>query len=202
MVYCSGLENQAGKTPETAEMADSCGLERAPDAMFAACSADGDGTEVGTPDHLYFVEDETAKAIKIGRGRNIRARVSTLQTGNPNPIRLIGSVDGQGWQEPFWHCAWQLQHRRGEWFDDGPELRAAIRAIRHGEEWTPHVYPLVILEDGEVPCEHEWRDHLAVAFADYEDEALGERLTTRAAYRCANSIVFSWHPFTLGSDAP
>lgn len=50
VVYCSGLENLAGKAPETAEMADFCGLERAPDAMFANCSADSDGAQVGTPD--------------------------------------------------------------------------------------------------------------------------------------------------------
>lgn len=52
MVYCSGLENLAGKAPETAEMADSCGFQAAPDALFAPCSTGNDGTEVGTRPRL------------------------------------------------------------------------------------------------------------------------------------------------------
>lgn len=48
MVDCSGLENLAGKAPETAETADFCGSQAAQDAPFRTCSDAPDGTGVGT----------------------------------------------------------------------------------------------------------------------------------------------------------
>lgn len=48
MVYCSGLENLAGKPQETAENAEICALGDAPEAMFAEGSASSVGLQVGT----------------------------------------------------------------------------------------------------------------------------------------------------------
>ncbi len=48
VVDCSGLENLTGGLPKTSEMAGSCGLHPAPDALFAPCSAPSDGALVGT----------------------------------------------------------------------------------------------------------------------------------------------------------
>lgn len=49
MVYCSGLENLAGKVPETAETAELCGFGDAQDALFTERSDGRDGAKVGTP---------------------------------------------------------------------------------------------------------------------------------------------------------
>lgn len=52
MVYCSGLENLAGKAPETAETAELCGFGDAQDALFTERSEGGDGANVGTRPRL------------------------------------------------------------------------------------------------------------------------------------------------------
>jgi hypothetical protein len=49
VVDCSGLENLAGKSPETAETVDLCGSHPAQDATFTGRSARRDGAKVGTP---------------------------------------------------------------------------------------------------------------------------------------------------------
>jgi hypothetical protein len=48
VVECSGLENLAGKPPETAETVDLCGPQPAQDATFTGRSAGRDGANVGT----------------------------------------------------------------------------------------------------------------------------------------------------------
>lgn len=140
-------------------------------------------------DHLYFIEDATAGAIKIGRGNDAVSRLRSCQTGNPNKLELIDAIPNLGWQEAFWHCAWQLDHILGEWFQDTPELRAAMAAARSGEDWTDHVPPLVLLESGEVPELGEWQEHMLDAMDAYADVALDEA-PIMALARAAQWAIF------------
>ena len=40
---------------------------------------------------LYVISDDAGASIKIGRSANVYARLTTLQTGNPRPLRIIGA---------------------------------------------------------------------------------------------------------------
>lgn len=141
-------------------------------------------------DCLYFIEDVAAGAIKIGRGNDALNRLRTCQTGNPRPLELIDAIPNKGWQEAFWHCAWQFNHVRGEWYEADDELRAAIRAIRAGEDWTDHVPPLVLMDNEEVPDLGEWREHMLDAMDAYEEVVLIGCCPSLGAREAAAMAIF------------
>ena len=80
---------------------------------------------------LYFVEDPASDAVKIGWTVNsVRRRLSQLQTGNPNPLNLLGIIKGPKKLEDEWQDKFSASFIRGDWFNDSKELRAAISARR------------------------------------------------------------------------
>jgi prophage antirepressor-like protein len=70
--------------------------------------------EIGT--HLYIMQ--CRGNYKIGRSNNVDARLSTLQTGNPDPIVLYKSWKDLGRYERVVHIKAETFLRRGlgEWF--------------------------------------------------------------------------------------
>jgi hypothetical protein len=158
------------------------------------------GDDAYTCDALYFIEDADAGAIKIGRGNDPASRLATMQTGNPRKLALIDALPNMGWQESFWHCAWQLSHIRGEWFEATDELRAAIRAIRAGGDWTDHVPPLMLMDDGEAPDIGEWQEHLLDAMDAYEEVALIGCLPDMKAKEAASRAIFDFDGLCIMSQ--
>lgn len=43
---------------------------------------------------IYFIHDQTSRAIKIGCARDPRQRLSTLQTSTSNRLVLLGTTAG------------------------------------------------------------------------------------------------------------
>lgn len=166
MVEGSGLEIPCANQHDSAENAGICGGIDAQEAPFTPCSDDDDGTEVGTGDNLYFIQDG-AGPIKIGRGGNARKRLALLQVGNPRPLKLLAEIVGDGCMEPFWHICFSPFRIRGEWFSNEPALLRAIGSVRRGREWviyTPMIHPAA--DD-----EGEWQEHMLDALDAYQDYA-------------------------------
>ncbi|THI87138.1 MAG: GIY-YIG nuclease family protein [Nitrospira sp. CG24A] len=67
---------------------------------------------------VYFVIDRSSSQIKIGRSKDVPKRVRTLQTGNPNPLELMGWVlSGHDTStERTLHKRYGAKRGSGEWF--------------------------------------------------------------------------------------
>ncbi len=72
----------------------------------------------------YFVKGVGTDLIKIGRTTNLPTRLSTLQTGSPVKLKLIGlaEVDEGEVKHLF-----RRDRVYGEWYKDSPRLRKFIR---------------------------------------------------------------------------
>lgn len=137
-------------------------------------------------DNLYFVEEEESGHIKIGRGRDAFARLSSLQVGNPRKLTLLDEFDNLGWQEDFWHVCWAALRVRGEWFKGAPELRAAIAEVRKGGDWTDHTFVLTEFE-----CDvGEWQEHMLDAMEFYEQIVLDDECSMMSAEKAALMGIF------------
>jgi|SRR6185437_15998535 len=54
---------------------------------------------------------------KVGYTRqDVAKRISALQTGNAEQIRLVGVVTGTIFDEARWHDFFSAKRKRGEWF--------------------------------------------------------------------------------------
>ena len=80
------------------------------------------------PPRVYFIAvgDE---AIKIGVAQNVEARMASLQTGNHEKLRLIGSIPGDVTTEKKFHRVFAKYHVHGEWFKAAPPLLQFIEFI-------------------------------------------------------------------------
>ena len=67
---------------------------------------------------VYFVRDSSSDAIKIGRSKKVRQRVTKLQTGNLNFLELMGWLESKDdvVAERDLHQIYQAHHLSGEWF--------------------------------------------------------------------------------------
>jgi hypothetical protein len=73
---------------------------------------------------IYAIGSETNQ--KIGFSSNVQQRLSTLQTGNPEKLRIhhtIEVVDGDRARlvEKMLHKAYSHKRVKGEWFDMSPK---------------------------------------------------------------------------------
>lgn len=73
---------------------------------------------------IYFVE--CGGLVKIGKATDVRARLSSMQTGNPEPMTLLGEVPGGRADESDLHQRFRSFRVRGEWFRYSGELRTFI----------------------------------------------------------------------------
>jgi len=70
---------------------------------------------------VYFILDTVSNAVKIGKANNIDSRISDLQTGNPNALRLIHYIDCESEEQSFvlerkLHNQYKELRLIGEWF--------------------------------------------------------------------------------------
>lgn len=89
---------------------------------------------------VYFIQDTATAAVKVGFClKKPEKRLAALQTGNSNPLRLVGHVPGSDTHESHLHRRFSRFRIQGEWFSC--EILAHIDAIlkcRSLEEWlTP-----------------------------------------------------------------
>lgn len=94
-------------------------LGGAVDAMEAGLAA-RDGSSV------YFAS--AGNRVKIGWSKQVGTRLAQLQTGNPDPIKLLGTVPGGRAKERKIQDRFAHARVHGEWFEATPELLAFIGA--------------------------------------------------------------------------
>lgn len=84
---------------------------------------------------VYFIACEPLEAVKIGyTSGKPRARMASLQTGCPSPLKLLASVPASLDDERRLHEAFTPLCIQGEWFRNECKLRDLIHWItQHGE---------------------------------------------------------------------
>ncbi len=86
--------------------------------------------------HVYFLEAVgcSPAVVKIGVSSFVLARISSLQTGMPFKLRLIGYVTyptdtAARSAESKLHKKFKAKRLEGEWFELTPKIRASIMAM-------------------------------------------------------------------------
>jgi hypothetical protein len=84
---------------------------------------------------VYLLQDEQA-ATKIGISADPRGRIASLQTGHPQPLRLLKAIrcrttaDARAVERDL-HIHFERQRMNGEWFDlSDRQVRRAITLAR------------------------------------------------------------------------
>ena len=66
---------------------------------------------------IYFIADDEANTIKIGRAASPQERLETLQTGNSHKLRLVKIIEGGGYELEYQlQTQFNSHHLNGEWF--------------------------------------------------------------------------------------
>lgn len=78
---------------------------------------------------VYFIQAIAGGPVKIGRSITPTERLSSLQTGNPMPLRIIATIPGGAFAERALHRAFADDRVKGEWFSPSRELMAFIAEI-------------------------------------------------------------------------
>ena len=73
---------------------------------------------------VYFIHD--GEHVKIGWSADPEQRMSSLSTGNPRPLRLLGAIRGSESDEKNLHAALAPLRANGEWFRAEPWLLSMI----------------------------------------------------------------------------
>lgn len=81
------------------------------------------------PAFVYFIQRGEGGPIKIGAASNPAARLSTLQTGSPEPLRLLAATPGSLDDEAALHERFASARLSGEWFEPTADLIALIEQV-------------------------------------------------------------------------
>lgn len=83
------------------------------------------------PGKVYFIAAQSGE-IKIGHSRTPKARLVRLQTGHPDRLTLLATVDGGVDLEREYHNRFSGHRIKGEWFHPHRDIWAEIVRINHG----------------------------------------------------------------------
>lgn len=86
-------------------------------------------------DDLYFIQAGRNGPVKIGRTKEIKARMRMLRSANANELTLLRLLKGRGWEEPIWHKVFEDFRLRGEWFEPCPTIWEAAERASFDREW-------------------------------------------------------------------
>jgi hypothetical protein len=75
---------------------------------------------------IYFIQAGNNGPIKIGIAKNPSKRLSQLQVGATEELRLLGVMNGTEQHENDIHHQFAVHRVRGEWFSPTPELLTYI----------------------------------------------------------------------------
>ena len=78
---------------------------------------------------IYFIQNETTRAVKIGKSNDPVERLRAHQVSSGELLTLLGTMEGNGPEEQTLHALFNCHHQRGEWFKGSPELLEHIKLL-------------------------------------------------------------------------
>lgn len=82
---------------------------------------------------IYFIQNKETKHIKIGYSKDVRKRLSEIQTTSPHELTILTTCEGGIEMEKELHHKFSNSYIRGEWFTPSEEL------ITYINNFPPHV---------------------------------------------------------------
>lgn len=80
--------------------------------------------------NVYFIQSGTTGPIKIGYSAGPPGRrLAALQTGHPEPLRLLATIEGGRETEINLHRRFAAHRKTGEWFEPHPDVIQFIAVI-------------------------------------------------------------------------
>lgn len=81
--------------------------------------------------YIYFIQTEGGgDLIKIGKSRNVKSRLHSMQTGCPIPMRLLGYFKANDSMEGALHDEFAEYRVRGEWFEPVEDIKNFLLAYK------------------------------------------------------------------------
>jgi hypothetical protein len=71
---------------------------------------------------IYFVQTSDNQYLKIGKADDVAKRLSGLQTGQPQKLKLLATMPGGHEEERAIHQRFSHLRTHGEWFHSTPEV--------------------------------------------------------------------------------
>src|SRR5581483_11743417 len=93
------------------------------------------------PTRVYFIHAPTSGLVKIGFTSDLRKRIQNLQHFSPEPLILLAHMPGSYGDEQALHARLWRHRRHGEWFEDGPAIRACVAEAKRHCQSVPPSYP-------------------------------------------------------------
>ena len=81
---------------------------------------------------VYFIQMKHSHCVKIGVAQDVAIRLRGLQSGNPEPLRLLCTFPGEHEHERLLHSALEATRLHGEWFSWSERLERVIEALKAG----------------------------------------------------------------------
>ena len=108
-------------------------VESYEDYMERVCACDEDEDEDEELDNeLYFILDTQSNSIKIGVSKDVKRRLSQLQTSNASPLLLVGRMQNRIGLEKNLHEKFKKYRLKGEWFSTNASLIEYISELGGG----------------------------------------------------------------------
>jgi len=82
---------------------------------------------------IYFIQNEVSLAIKIGVATDPEKRLSMLQIGSVDRLKILGTMPGLQEKEAELHRQFAGIRIRGEWFRPEPPLMTFIQSYFDGK---------------------------------------------------------------------
>lgn len=79
---------------------------------------------------VYFIRDESQKAIKIGTSVDPSSRLRTLQCANARPLSLVVAIKGTVKDERRLHGRFRKSRLAGEWFAADGEVGTFVEQLQ------------------------------------------------------------------------
>lgn len=86
----------------------------------------------GAKSYIYAIGPHKGNSVKIGRAKNVHARLSHIQAGNPEELSILGAIVGLDFVETVLHIAFEDYRIRGEWFRREGAVEDLIDYMRRG----------------------------------------------------------------------
>jgi hypothetical protein len=95
---------------------------------------------------IYFIRNQTSKAIKIGyTAGDAKMRLRQLQTGHSDRLELLGTIEGGMGLERDLHKKLKFHRIVGEWFHPHDEVESTVRKLLAPEREFPDAWNIEYL---------------------------------------------------------
>lgn len=97
--------------------------------------------------YLYIVR--SGSTVKIGRAKDLRDRIKSLQVSHPTPLVLLGAAPIHATLEPQVHQRLALWCAGGEWYEMAGDVLAFIELVQAGGNPVSFVWPQTVRHVGD-----------------------------------------------------